>query len=335
VLVLSQADIYQALAWPEAIQAVAGAFAALSTGRAAVPLRTFFPVPDQEAVLLLMPGAIQPPPASAEAGQLAVKLVGVFPHNPARGLPLIHGLVTLFEADTGRPLAVLDGATVTAIRTGAASGVATAHLASSDARCLALFGTGAQAATQLKAIGAVRAATLQEVRVVGRDFAKAQQFASRMSTETGYPVRAVSTAAAALEGADIVATATTSLTPLFEDSQLAPGAHINGVGSYQPTMCEIPGPTVARARLIVDVREAALHEAGDIIIPINQGLFSPDHIYAELGEIVAGLKPGRSSFGPTEISFFKSVGNAAQDVAMAHYLYHRARQLGLGTEIAF
>ncbi len=332
MLILSKADIYRALDWAEAVQAVGGAFAALSTDRATVPLRTFFPVPGQEGVLLLMPGALRTAGGSDD-GQLAVKLVGIFNRNPGRGLPLIFGLVTLFEADTGRPLAVLEGATVTAIRTGAASGVATAWLAHPAARYLALFGTGAQAETQLKAICAVRSATIEEVRVVGRDATKTAQFAARLSAETGYRVRAVPTAAEALAGAEIVATATSSYVPLFEDNQLAPGAHINGIGSYQPTMREVPGETVARARLVVDAREAALSEAGDILIPLNEGRFGPDQIYAELGEVVAGLKPGRSGFGPEEISFFKSVGNAAQDVAMAHYLYHKARQLGLGVEV--
>lgn len=333
MLVLSKADIYRALDWREAVQAVGGAFAALSTGRASVPLRTFFPVPDQEGVLLLMPGALRDTPDGAETNQLAVKLVGIFNRNPARGLPLIYGLVTLFEAGTGRPLAALEGATVTAVRTGAASGVATGLLAASGARKLALFGTGAQAETQLKAIWAVRATTLEEARVVGRDPDKTVQFAQRMAAETGYKVRAVTNAAEALDGAEIVATATTSYNPLFEDSQLSPGAHINGVGAYQPIMREVPGETVARARLVVDAREAALYEAGDVIIPLNEGKFDASHIYAELGEIVAGLKPGRSGFEAGEISFFKSVGNAAQDVAMAHYLYHKARQLGIGTEV--
>ncbi len=333
MLVLSKTDIYRVLDWKEAVEAVGGAFAALSTGRAAVPLRTFFSIPGQEAVTLLMPGAIQADPTKPEASQLAVKLVSIYNRNPARGLPLILGLVTLFEADTGRPLAVMDGATVTAIRTGAASGVATDHLANPTARFLALFGTGAQAETQLKAIAAMRAATLEEIRVVGRDADKTARFAERLKAETGYNVRAVRDVGEALAEAEIVATASSSYTPLFADSQLAAGVHINGVGSYQHTMREVPGETVARARLVVDAREAALAEAGDVLIPIEEGLFEADHIYAELGEVVAGLKPGREGFGLDEISFFKSVGNAAQDVAMADYLYRKARQLGIGTEV--
>ncbi len=330
MLVLSKADIYRVLDWAEAVEAVAGAFAALSTGQAHVPLRTFFPVEGQEGVLLLMPGAIQAQ-AGQPADQLAVKLVGIFNRNPARNLPLIFGLVTLFEAQTGRPLAVLDGSTVTAIRTGAASGVATARLAVPEARRLALFGTGAQAPAQLSAIRAVR--PLEEVRVLGRDRAKTAKFAARMRAETGLDVRAVNSPAEALAGAEVVAAATTSFVPLFEDRQLAPATHINGIGAYQPTMREVPGETVARARLVVDAREAALSEAGDVLIPLKEGLFGSEHIYAELGEVVAGQRAGREGFEAGEISFFKSVGNAAQDVAMAAYLYRKARALGVGTEV--
>lgn len=310
---------------------MAAGFAALSTGRADVPMRSFFPVAGQDGTLLLMPGAMRDETGTAE--QLAVKLVSVFNRNPTRGLPLIYGLVTLFEATTGRPLALLDGATVTAIRTGAASGVATQYLAARGAKRLALFGTGVQAQTQLEAIRAARANTLQEVLVVGRDSAKTRTFAEQMATRTGLIVRPAENAQEALAHAEIIATATSSHIPVFEDSQLASGAHINGVGSYQATMREVPGATVVRARVVVDAREAALSEAGDLIIPIQEGSFGPEHIYAELGEVVDGRRAGRESFEEGEISFFKSVGNAVQDVAFASYIYQKARALGIGTEV--
>ncbi|HEX2909333.1 MAG TPA: ornithine cyclodeaminase family protein [Chloroflexia bacterium] len=331
MLVLSKADIMKALDWKEAVRAVGAGFAALSSGQAEVPLRTFFPVPGQEGVMLLMPGAVRP--GSDDNGQLAIKLVGIFNRNPARGLPLIYGLVTLFEADTGRPLAVFDGSTVTAVRTGAASGVATELLAAKEARVLTLFGSGAQAEMQLLAICAVLEDSIQEVRVVGRDSSRTAAFAERMARASGRRVVAVADAAEALTGAEVIATATSSFEPVFADSMLAPGAHINGIGSYQHTMREVPGETVRRCRLVVDAREAALTEAGDVLIPLKEGLIDESHIYAELGEIVAGLKPGRAAFQEGEISFFKSVGNAVQDVALAHYLYYKARELGLGTEV--
>ena len=327
MLVLSKADIYRALDWKEAVTAVGRAFAALSTGRASVPLRTGFELPPQDGLLLLMPGALH----SETHDQLAVKLVSVFNRNPARNLPLIYGLVTLFEADTGRPLAVLEGGSLTAIRTGAASGVASQYLAAPQARVLTIFGAGVQAYTQGRAIVSVREDSIQEVRVVGRDALKARHFVDKLGAEIGRPVRLLADVGDALAGADIVATATTSLTPVFEDGQLWPGVHINGVGSYQPISREVPGRTVERARLVVDARASALSEAGDVIIPLEAGVFGPEHIYAELGEIVAEIKPGRASFGGGEISFFKSVGNAAQDVAIAHYIYNKAQQLGIGT----
>ncbi len=337
MLILGRPDILKAVDWNETVEVVGQAFAALASGRARVPLRTHFPLENQAGLLLLMPGAIDAPTASGETSpsgdQLAVKLVSIFNRNPARGLPLIYGLVTLFEAATGRPLALLEGATLTAVRTGAAGGVAAKYLATPHPTRLALFGTGAQAETQLKATLAVLGASIEEVRIVGRDQSKAVSFARRMAAETGVPVRVVASPSKALAGAEIVVTATTSYTPLFEDNMLAPGAHINGIGSYQPTMREVPGETVARSRLVVDARDAALSEAGDVVIPLRDGLIGPGHIYAELGEIVLGQLPGRIGFLPGEISFFKSVGNAAQDVALAAHIYQKARSLGIGTEV--
>lgn len=333
MLILSKADILKVVDWREAVEEVTQAFAALAAGRATVPLRTHFPLENQSGLLLLMPGAIEAQGDSGQEGQLAVKLVSIFNNNPARGLPLIYGLVTLFEAGTGRPLALLEGATLTAVRTGAAGGAAAKYLAVPRPLRLALFGTGVQAETQLKATLAVFADSLKEVRVVGRDAAKTADFAQRMTAESGFVVRPANSAAEALAGAEIVVTATTSYTPLFDDAMLAPGAHINGIGSYQPAMREVPGETVARARLVVDAREAALHEAGDVVIPLQAGLFGPEHIYAELGEIVLGERPGRAGFEPGEISFFKSVGNAAQDVVMAAHIFKKARAQGIGTEV--
>lgn len=328
MLVLSKKEIYQAVDWAEIAELIGGAFAAISTGRALVPLRTAVPLPQQEALLLLMPGQITGDPA---VNGLAVKTVGLFYRNPAHNLPLIYGLVTLFDQETGRPLAIFDGATVTAIRTGGASGIATKLLAHENARRLALFGAGAQSETQLKAICAVR--PIEEIRVCSRDQQKAADFVARMSAETGKTITLVSDPAQALEEAEIVVTATSSRVPVFSDKQLAPGAHINGIGSYTHEMREVPGPTVARSKIVVDSRESCLSEGGDILIPMQEGLLDQNQIYAELGEIVAGQKPGRDGMQADDITFFKSVGNAAQDVALAAYLYRRAQALGIGTEV--
>lgn len=329
MLVLSKEDIYRVIDWVEVVEAVSRAFSALSSGRANVPLRTAVPLPQQEALLLLMPGQISGDPS---ANGLVVKTVGLFYRNPSRNLPLIYGLVTLFDQDTGRPLALFDGATLTAVRTGGASGIATKLLARPQARRLALFGAGAQAEMQLKAICAVR--QLEEVRVCSRDPQKASEFAERLSRETGQLIRVVPDPAQALQGSEIVATATTSLQPVFPDEAIEPGTHINGVGSYTHAMREVPGATVSRAYIVVDSRESCLSEAGDILIPIQEGLLDQSQIQIELGQIINGEKPGRSGLDFNEITFFKSVGNAAQDVALAAYLYHRAKTLGIGVETA-
>ncbi len=327
MLVLSKEEIHQAVDWAEVVEIVGGAFAAISEGRAFVPLRTPVPLPEQEALLLLMPGQIT---GDVAVNGLVVKTVGLFYRNPPKNLPLIYGLVTLFDQETGRPLAIFDGAAVTAVRTGGASGIATKLLANPTAKILALFGAGAQAETQLKAICAVR--TIEEVRVCSRDAQKAAAFVERMKIETGYNVRLMVDAAQALAGAEIVATATTSRNPVFPDAALEAGTHINGVGSYTHEMREVPGETVARARIIVDSRESCMSEAGDILIPLQEGKISENQIYAELGEIVNGTKPGRAGLNPEEVTFFKSVGNAAQDVALAAYLYRRAQALGIGVK---
>jgi len=218
------------------------------------------------------------------------------------------------------------------VRTGGASGIATKLLARPQARRLALFGAGAQAEMQLKAICAVR--QLEEVRVCSRDPQKASEFAERLSRETGQLIRVVPDPAQALQGSEIVATATTSLQPVFPDEAIEPGTHINGVGSYTHAMREVPGATVSRAYIVVDSRESCLSEAGDILIPIQEGLLDQSQIQIELGQIINGEKPGRSGLDFNEITFFKSVGNAAQDVALAAYLYHRAKTLGIGVETA-
>ncbi len=322
MLILSKEEIYQILDWNEVIEAVGQGFAALSAGIAAVPLRGVFEVPGKNAVVFTMPGF-----DGREA--VAVKIVSVFRNNPAKGLPLIYGLVTLLDGNSGQPLALFDGATVTAIRTGAASGVATKYLANPGAKVLALFGSGVQAETQLRAIAAVR--KLEEVLVYSRNQENSANFVQRLGQQTGLNIKLAGSSAEALQGAGIVATATTSHTPVFADREVAPGTHINGVGSFTHEMREVPGETVARAVLVVDAREGCLAEAGDVLIPLHEGLFEANHIQAELGEVIAGKHPGRSE--SDQITFFKSVGNAVQDVALASYLYQKAQILGLGVRV--
>lgn len=323
LLFLSAADVRRALPMAEAVAVMKSAFAALSAGEAVVPLRSGIEVPQRQGKLLLMP-CYQP-----AADILSLKSLTVYDGNPARGLPRIHALVTLYDGSTGQPLAIMDGASLTALRTGAASGAATDLLARRDASAVAILGAGAQGRTQLLAVCAVRPIT--KAWVFDADPMAAEAYASQMGTASGVSVVATASAAEAVREADIICAASSAKTPVFSDADLKAGVHINGVGSYHPTMQEIPAETVRRARVVVDHRESALAEAGDLLVPIQQGCYSADRIAAELGEIVNGSKPGRTS--PHEITFFKSVGVAIQDLAAANRILNNARHLGLGTTV--
>jgi alanine dehydrogenase len=324
IRILSRQDVRQALPMRQAIEAVKRAFAQLSTGQANVPLRVALDVPRHNGVTLFMPGYL-----SAD-DQMAVKIVSVFNDNPSQGLPLIHALVIVVDATTGSPTAVMDGAYLTALRTGAASGAATDLLARPDAHTAAIFGAGAQGRTQLEAVCAVR--PIHQAWVYDVAPRQAAAYAEEMSQRLSLPVRVAETPAQAVCQADVICTATTATSPVFADADVPPGTHVNAVGAYTPHMQEVPPETVLRARVVIDHRESSLAEAGDLLIPIEQGLMTEDHIYAELGEIAAGSKPGRAS--PDEITLFKSVGVAVQDVAAAGAVLEAAQRLGLGAKIA-
>lgn len=329
MLILNAADVRNTLPMAEAIEAMKRAYAALSDGRAEVPLRARLAIPPHEAVSLFMPAYVQ----DEQGDSLAVKVVSLFPRNPQRGLALIQAAVLVLEAATGRPLALLEGSTLTAIRTGAASGAATDLLARPDSHVAAIFGAGVQGRTQLEAVCTVR--PIQRAWIYDPDPQRLQIFIAEMAGKGPIPrdLRPASSAREALAEADVICTATTSLTPVFEDRDLKPGVHINGVGSYTPQMQEIPAETVLRARLVVDSRSASLAEAGDLIQPIQKGLISAEHIYAELGEIVLGRKPGRQS--PDEITFFKSVGIAVQDAVAAQLALQNADKMGIGQRVSW
>jgi alanine dehydrogenase len=321
MLVLSDADVRRALPMRAAIESQRRAFASLAAGDAELPLRTPVPVPAADAVTLFMPARV--------GGELGGKVVSVFPHNPARGLALVQGVVLLIDADTGRPAALLDAASLTAVRTGAGSGLATDLLAAPGARTAAVIGTGAQAATQLIAVCAVR--PIERVRVFSRDPGHVAAFIARMQPAVGTALLPVTSPAEAVRGADVVCTATTSATPVFDGRDLGPGAHVNGVGSYTVDMQEVDTATVRRAgRVFVDARTAALAEAGDVVIPLREGIITEADLI-ELGAVAVGRQPGRRA--AEEITFFKSVGIAVQDVAAAGEAVRRAREFGLGREI--
>lgn len=324
--VLSAADVRQAVPMIDAIDAVERAFVSLSTGRAEVPLRAHISTPEHAAVSFFMPARLAD---DADQGALGLKVVSVFPQNQARGEPSIYALVAVFDPSSGRPLAVLDGTYLTALRTGAASGVATRHLARPDAHVLALFGAGAQALHQALAVCAVR--PIERIWLVNRTAARAEQLAERLR-EAGFAGELrLGGGHEALAEADLVCAATSSATPVFEDGWVRPGTHINGVGSFKPSMAELPGATLARARVVVDQRAAAWAEAGELIQARDAGLIDASAVVGELGEVAAGLVVGRDS--ADAITVFKSVGNAAQDIAVAALALKRAAALGLGSEV--
>jgi alanine dehydrogenase len=299
-------EIRRALTMPGAIRAVADALVQLSTGRALAPPRTSLEIAGFRTTALIMPAYL---PGLKRIG---LKLISLCEDNPAKGLPFAQALTIVMDAERGTPLAVLEAGYLTAVRTGAASGAATDVLARRDARVSAIFGAGVQGRTQLEAIAAVR--PLRKAFVVDIDGRAAAAFAEEMSRTLGLDVEPADSFMA-LREADIVSTATTSRGPVFRDGDLKAGLHINAVGSYKPDVREIPGETIRRAGLFVDERRGALEEAGDIIIPLREGLIDESHIRAEIGEVLAGLKPGRRT--DDEITVFKSVGNAVEDLAVA------------------
>ncbi len=326
MLALTAADIRSLVPMSDAIALMKEAFRELSTGAASAPLRTPVEVPGHHAVSLFMPAAVP------SVGGLGLKVVSVFPDNPARGLPTIHALVCLIDPENGQPLAIMDGTYLTALRTGAVSGAATDLLARGDAHVLALFGAGAQAITQAQAVCAVR--PIDEIRVVARSAEKGAAFIERMRAEdadTAAKMHLAANAAEALRGAPIICTATAATAALFLDADVEAGTHINAVGAYTPMMQEVPAETVARALIVVDQRVAAWAEAGDLVIARDAGLIAADDVHTELGELVAGTKPGRQS--PEQITFFKSVGNAVQDIAVGRRAVDRARERGMGQTV--
>ena len=321
---LSSQEVIQALPMADAVQAMKEAFAQLSAGEAVAPPRTHIAAADEAGDALFMPSY------APKDGRMGLKIVTIYNGNEKLGLPRIQAVVVVVDATNGSPVAIMDGTSLTAIRTGAASGAATDLMAREDADTVAIFGAGVQARTQLEAVCAVR--TIAEARVFSPIAGQGDAFAAAMCERLNVSVKAVDSPSQALSGADVVCTATTATVPVFRDEDLEPGVHLNAIGSYKPEVREIPGETVKRSRIVVDHLPAALEEAGDLIIPLQEGLIRQEDLCAELGEIAAGQKTGRGS--PDEVTLFKSVGIAVQDLAAASKLLANAEQLGLGTELS-
>jgi ornithine cyclodeaminase len=327
VLLLTAEDVSRLLPMRDCIAVMREALAALAEGRAVVPLRLVMRVPQAGGFLGLMPGYIAPD--GNKSGALGMKAVAVFPGNASRGIDTHQGAVLLFEADTGRLSALMDGGEITAIRTAAVSGVATDVLARSDAAELAVLGAGVQGRTHLQAIGAVR--KIKKARIWSRNQARAKELADHQRDKLGFPVEAVESAEAAVRNADVIATVTASPEPIVQRSWLKQGVHINAVGSSVPSTRELDTATMAAARLFVDRRESALNEAGDLLIPMREGAVTAGHIVAELGDVIVGKNAGRRS--PDEMTVFKSLGLAVEDVASAEFIAEKARASGVGKTV--
>ena len=322
-LVLNREEVMSVLTMRDCIEAMEGAFSELANQTAVLPLRNVISAP--KGISLYMPAYLQ------GMNALACKVVTVYKENPTEfNLPTIMGTVLLQDPDTGQVTCIMDGSYLTAVRTGAASGLATRYLArEDDGQITSIYGAGVQAQMQLWAVAESR--SLSRAMIFDVVPEAAERLASTMSEKLGISIEVPENPDALLE-ADIICTATSSPTPLFDGSMVRAGTHINGIGSHTPNARELDGEIVKRSLFIADSREACLNEAGDIMIPISDGELTADHIHAELGEVVTGTKNGRTS--DDQITLFKSNGLAIQDAAAARLVYDKALEAGIGTEIA-
>lgn len=319
LLVINSEVVKKSLSMIEAIELMRDAFTDLSSGNVTIPDRIHLDMPSESADSLIMPVY------SSNTHKYGIKIVSLNRNNYLTNLPMIHAILMLFDSGNGKPMALLDAENITSIRTGAASGLATDLLSRTDSSTVAIFGSGVQARAQLEAVCAVR--NIKKAFVLTIDDKSADNFIeemkNRLSIEIFYE-KDLST----LKEADIICTATNSTSPLFKDDQLKKGVHINAIGSYKPDEREIPSETVARAKIVVDSKRSCLLEAGDLIIPINEGIIEEDHIAIEIGELVSENIRYRSN--NSEITLFKSVGSAVQDLVCAIHIFNKVKIAGSG-----
>jgi ornithine cyclodeaminase len=298
---------------------------ALSEGRAVVPLRSVVVMPGGRGMLGNMPGYLADPEC------FGVKLASLMPRNKPPQYSSHIGLVLLFEAEHGCPVAILDAGEITAIRTAAASALATRLLARPDAGDLAILGAGEQARSHLEAMRAVR--SLRRVRVWARDPKKAEVFAETQGTRHGVAIETAASVPEAIAGADIICTLTKAREPILFGDWISPGAHLNVVGSSIAATAEIDTAAVVRSRFFVDCRNSTVNEGGEYLRALRSGAISEAHIAAEIGEVANGTQSGRTS--PDQVTLYKSLGVVPQDLAAAHYVLERARAAGVGQLIEF
>jgi len=326
LLILNHSEVEQLLPMNECINVLEEAFTALARDEFHQPLRTITKPPNVKGVMALMPTF-----RAGETPLFGLKAICVFPGNAEIGKDAHQGGVLLFDGTNGEPLAIVNASAITAIRTAAVSGLATRLLAREDAGDLAIIGAGVQARTHLAAMSCVR--NLTRIRVAARRFESAQRFAEEMRSQSSCPIEPVESNEAAVRGAGIVVTVTTTREPVVNREWISPGTHINAVGTYSFNAREIDAATMKAASLFVDRRESALNEAGDYLIAAKEGAIGPEHIRAELSDLVVGAHPGRTTHD--EITIFKSLGLALEDLAAAAYCFRKARQENRGTWVEF
>lgn len=320
-LIADQKLVTQVFVMEEAIPTMRRALTMLAEGDVVMPLRNYMGVPDSENVMGVMPSYM------GGLGAVGLKVITAFPGNFGTEWDTHQGVVLLFDTQNGLLRAIVDATSITAIRTAAVSGLVTDLLAGPDAGDLAIIGAGTQAHTHLQAMRAVR--PIRRVRVYSVPAQSATDFAERESRLTGMTVEAVGTAEEAVAGADLICTVSTSPDPVVLGDWVAAGAHINAVGAYTPTTRELDSDLVAKARLYADRRESLLSEAGEFILAKEEGRLGDEHIVGEIGEVLTGKAPARTS--PDEITLFKSLGIAIEDLASAHRIHEICKERGIGT----
>lgn len=319
----SRREVAKAVSMSEVIEAMKDAFVQLSLGQTNVPQRMSLDMPESDGTALFMPVY------SSQSESLGVKIVSIFHQNPSQNLPTIQAMVFIMDAKNGKPLAMMDGEQLTALRTGAASGLATDLLARKDSEIVAIFGAGAQGRTQLEGVCDVR--NIKKSFIFDKDIDTAKVFSKEMSEKLAIQIE-VSENPENLKNVDIICTATNSQTPVFADEFIKEGVHINAIGAYTPQMSEVPITTVARSKIVIDQKSACLAEAGDLVKAIEAKAITADDFHAELGEIVAGKKEERTD--NSEITLFKSVGNAIQDLITANLVVENSIEKSLGTKLS-
>ena len=323
MLVLSEQQVQSLIDIDELIDALAQAHVQYSTGKAVMPVRLVVPLPQIQGRITSMPGFL------TEDKALGMKVVTYFQDNPKNNLPAILATIMLFSAETGKIIATMDGSYITAIRTACASALATKALANPQNGVLGILGAGVQARTHIQAL--IRVRKIEKIKLYSPSGASAAAVKKEMESQVKCAIDVANSAEEAVRGADLVVTATTAKEPILRSAWLKPGVHINAVGSHRPDLREIDGATLARAKIIVDSRDAIMAECGDILLALKEKSIAENAIHAEIGEVLAKVKPGRTD--QDEITLYKSVGIAIQDVAAANLVYRKALDKGVGTTV--